>query len=138
MNTPGGMNSERTEQHVEGTHAVNVDSGESMRQNRAAWIDMFVQEMMNASDWDDVRGRAMKFLEAFERNVVENATASAEVDNLISLEAYVHDSVCPCKFAYLHISPVKYEISYIFLEGAFSCKMDPFALFSTFVSFFFV
>lgn len=83
MNTPGGMNSERTEQHVESTHAVNVNSGESMLQNRAAWVDMFVQEMMNASDWDDVRGRAMKFLEAFERNVVENATASAEVDNLI-------------------------------------------------------
>uniref|UniRef100_A0A6V7QT42 CUE domain-containing protein n=1 Tax=Ananas comosus var. bracteatus TaxID=296719 RepID=A0A6V7QT42_ANACO len=76
--TDSGMNSERTEQHVESTHAVNVNSGESMLQNRAAWVDMFVQEMMNASDWDDVRGRAMKFLEAFERNVVENATASAE------------------------------------------------------------
>ncbi|KAJ8477924.1 hypothetical protein OPV22_021651 [Ensete ventricosum] len=36
------------------------------------------KEMMSASDWDDVRGRAMKILEVFERNVVAQTTAAVE------------------------------------------------------------
>lgn len=54
----------------------------NISQSVASWVDMFVQEMMNASNWDDVRNRAMKILEAFEQNVVAQTTASVEVDDL--------------------------------------------------------
>ena len=39
---------------------------------------MTVQEMMNASNQDDIRDHAMKILEAFERNVIAQTTSSVE------------------------------------------------------------
>lgn len=50
-----------------------------------SWVDVFVQEMMKASDWDDVKGRATKILEAFEGNVVGKCKETWEVDILIYL-----------------------------------------------------
>ncbi|MCL7041664.1 hypothetical protein MKW94_014250 [Papaver nudicaule] len=44
----------------------------------ASWVDIFVQEMMSASDLDDARGRAARILEAFEKSVEENSRASHE------------------------------------------------------------
>ncbi|XP_010937662.1 uncharacterized protein [Elaeis guineensis] len=74
----GGGNSQTSAQNVEGTHTDRLDSAPNISQNVASWVDMFVQEMMNASNWDDVRNRAMKILEAFEQNVAAQTTASVE------------------------------------------------------------
>ncbi|KAG6481510.1 uncharacterized protein LOC122017629 [Zingiber officinale] len=50
-------------------------------QNGTSWGDVFVKEMMNASDWNDVRTRAMKTLEVFERDIVTRTTAYMEKEN---------------------------------------------------------
>ncbi|OVA03511.1 Ubiquitin system component Cue [Macleaya cordata] len=44
----------------------------------SSWVDIFVQEMMNASDLDDARGRASRILEAFEKSVLAHSRASEE------------------------------------------------------------
>ncbi|KAK8928767.1 hypothetical protein KSP39_PZI017805 [Platanthera zijinensis] len=44
----------------------------------SSWVDILVQEMMNASDWSNVRSRAILILESFEQMVVANSTASKE------------------------------------------------------------
>ncbi|KAJ0987753.1 hypothetical protein J5N97_006109 [Dioscorea zingiberensis] len=45
-------------------------------QNGLSWVDVFVHEMMNALDLNDVRFRAAQMLEAFEKSVITNYTAS--------------------------------------------------------------
>lgn len=45
-------------------------------QNASSWVDVFVHEMMNASDWNDVRSRATQMLEAFEKSVITNSVSS--------------------------------------------------------------
>lgn len=42
---------------------------------------------MNASDWNDVRTRAMKTLEVFERDIITRTTAYMEVDSLLVLRS---------------------------------------------------
>lgn len=57
----------------------NVESNFELKETHgSSWIDIFVQEMMNASDWDDVRSRAMKILESFEQMIVAYSTSSKE------------------------------------------------------------
>lgn len=43
------------------------------------WVDLFVHEMMNATDFDDARGRAARILEAFEQSITAPSKASEEV-----------------------------------------------------------
>ena len=43
------------------------------------WVDLFVQEMTNASDLDDARGRAARILEAFEQSISAQNRVSEEV-----------------------------------------------------------
>ncbi|XP_008812032.1 uncharacterized protein LOC103723021 isoform X2 [Phoenix dactylifera] len=74
----GGSNSQTSQQNVEGTQTDGLGSEPNISQNVVSWIDMFVQEMMNASNWDDVRNRAMKILETFEQSVVAQTTSSVE------------------------------------------------------------
>ncbi|XP_044473700.1 uncharacterized protein LOC123202041 isoform X2 [Mangifera indica] len=42
------------------------------------WVDLFVHEMMNATDLDDARGRAARILEAFETSITANSKISEE------------------------------------------------------------
>lgn len=51
-------------------------------QNGSSWVDLFVQEMMDAADWDDVRSRAMKILEVFKGDVITRTSTAMEVDGL--------------------------------------------------------
>lgn len=39
------------------------------------WVDLFVREMMNASDIDDARARASRALEFFEKSIMDRAGA---------------------------------------------------------------
>ncbi|KAJ8503766.1 hypothetical protein OPV22_004652 [Ensete ventricosum] len=74
----GFVNSQTSGQKVE----VSENDGENFQSGEAgkgtSWVDIFVKEMMNASDWGDRRCRAMKILEAFEGNVVAQTTAVVE------------------------------------------------------------
>lgn len=47
--------------------------------DRSKWVDLFVHEMMNATDLNDARARAAKILEAFEKNVVTQSVELKEV-----------------------------------------------------------
>lgn len=78
----GDLSSQASEHMVDISQTDNVGSQPREPQNGASWVDIFVQEMMNASDWDDVRGRAMKILEGFEKNVVAQTASTVEVRNL--------------------------------------------------------
>ncbi|CAL9177200.1 unnamed protein product [Musa hybrid cultivar] len=72
------VSSQASEHKFEVSQNNSADSQPREAQNGSSWVDIFVQEMMSASDWDDVRGRAMKILEVFERNVVAQTTAAVE------------------------------------------------------------
>lgn len=50
------------------------------------WVDLFVHEMMNATDLDDARGCAARILEAFETSITANSKISEEV---ISIYAFL-------------------------------------------------
>ncbi|XP_020588633.1 uncharacterized protein LOC110030315 [Phalaenopsis equestris] len=57
----------------------NVESDSKSREiHGSSWVDVLVQEMMNASDLSDVRCRTMKILESFEQMVVAHSNASKE------------------------------------------------------------
>ncbi|KAJ0979462.1 hypothetical protein J5N97_014936 [Dioscorea zingiberensis] len=55
--------------------------------DRSSWVEFFVQEMMNASNWDDVCGRVLRILEAFERSAVhkEQQEIASLKDQLLCL-----------------------------------------------------
>lgn len=72
--TEGGMSTQVSKESAE--EFPNGCSEES--RNGSSWVDLLVQEMMNSSGWDDVRGRTIKFLEAFERSVLAHTTTSKE------------------------------------------------------------
>ncbi|KAM0953567.1 putative ubiquitin system component CUE, UBA-like superfamily [Dioscorea sansibarensis] len=57
---------------------VEAASNNSLPHDRASWVEFFVQEMMNTSNWDEVRDRVSKILEAFERSVLEQPTSSED------------------------------------------------------------
>ncbi|XP_043702718.1 uncharacterized protein LOC122652900 [Telopea speciosissima] len=87
---PGGESCQTSEQNVEESHnkastfeSINPTDG-------SAWVDIFVQEMMNAVDLDDARSRATRYLEAFERNVVAHTRASEEQE-LTSLREHLQN-----------------------------------------------
>lgn len=43
----------------------------------ADWVELFVREMMNASNVDDARARTSRVLEVLERSITARATAEA-------------------------------------------------------------
>ncbi|KAJ4972375.1 hypothetical protein NE237_005474 [Protea cynaroides] len=88
-NVSGGEGCQTSEQNAEELpnktstfESINPTDG-------SAWVDIFVQEMMNAVDLDDARSRATRILEAFERNVVARSRASEEQEHT-SLREHLH------------------------------------------------
>ncbi|KAK3226423.1 hypothetical protein Dsin_006285 [Dipteronia sinensis] len=53
------------------------------------WVDLFVHEMMNATDLDDARGRAARILEAFEKSLTANSKTSKEQLEHASLKEHL-------------------------------------------------
>lgn len=78
MALPGGR---MPEQKVEGIHdpESTFDSANTIEGSK--WVDMFVHEMMNATDLDDARGRASRILEAFERTTISQSRVSDELEH---------------------------------------------------------
>jgi len=75
---PGGTSNPATEQTA--LHILDENS-ENYRifQNGSAWVDLFVQERMHASGWDDIRRRTTKLLEAFEKSILAHSLTSKVV-----------------------------------------------------------
>ncbi|GMY14579.1 CUE domain-containing protein [Fagus crenata] len=73
--------SQMPEQRVEDVKDMRatVDYGNSM--DGSKWVDLFVHEMMNATDIDDARGRAARILEAFEHSITAPSRASEELEH---------------------------------------------------------
>ncbi|WOL16498.1 hypothetical protein Cni_G25285 [Canna indica] len=74
----GGMCSQTSEQRTKVSQNMSGDFKSQDSEKGPSWVDIFVQEMSNASDWSDIQARAMKILEAFERNVVMQTTRATE------------------------------------------------------------
>ncbi|XP_050214860.1 uncharacterized protein LOC126665957 isoform X2 [Mercurialis annua] len=73
-----------TEQEVEHTKASEFEN----MVDGSKWVDLFVQEMMNATDLDDARMRTAQILEAFERSLTAHSRASEQVE-LASLKEHL-------------------------------------------------
>lgn len=54
-----------------------ISYGNSIESSK--WVDLFVHEMMSATDFDDARVRAARILEAFEQSITAPSKASEEV-----------------------------------------------------------
>lgn len=76
---PDVINAQTSQQNAEVIHSNGLVPESGIPQNGSAWVDIFVQEMMNASNWDDVRNCTIKTLEAFQRSVLDQSAASKEV-----------------------------------------------------------
>jgi len=75
---PGGTSNPAAEQTA--VHILDENSENSMIfQNGSAWVDLFVQKMMHASGWEDIRGRTTKLLEALEKSILAHSMTSKEV-----------------------------------------------------------
>lgn len=83
-----------------------------MLENQSSWVDLFVQQMMNASGWDDVRGCTTKFLEAFERDIRARSTNSEQ--DIASLKEQIQfllkdNHILKRGFAFQHERNREYE-----------------------------
>ncbi|KAG0498699.1 hypothetical protein HPP92_003390 [Vanilla planifolia] len=82
------INAEAPEVKAELSH--NAESNTELKEiHECLWVDKFVQELVNASDWNDARSRAMKILESFEQMVVAHSAASKELE-ISSLKEQLH------------------------------------------------
>lgn len=62
----------------DGNICTAADSMPGVDNNRPSggseWVELFVQEMMNASDMDDARSRATRALEVLEKSIVSRVS----------------------------------------------------------------
>lgn len=81
--------SQMSEQHVEDVNNIKekLDTGTAV--DCPKWVDLFVHEMMNATNVDDARGRAARILEAFEGSITANKRAAEEIESA-SLKEHLH------------------------------------------------
>ena len=68
-----------SEQNVEDVNNIKQKFDNGTAVDSPKWVDLFVHEMMSAINIDDVRGRAARILEAFERSITANKRAAEEV-----------------------------------------------------------
>ncbi|GAV62707.1 CUE domain-containing protein, partial [Cephalotus follicularis] len=76
-----GTCSQMSEQKVEDIKDRNSTFEYDSNMDGSQWVDLFVHEMMNATNVDDARGRAVRILEAFEKSVTTNLRASEELEH---------------------------------------------------------
>lgn len=57
--------------------AEDLSSAEVVHLQGTEWVDLFVGEMMSASNIDDAKARASRALEAFEKTICARATEAA-------------------------------------------------------------
>ncbi|XP_010654304.1 uncharacterized protein LOC100247807 isoform X2 [Vitis vinifera] len=79
--TGPAQNGQTTEQKVEDVQDLKsmFEFGNAM--DGSKWVDLFVHEMMNATDLSDARARAARILEAFEKNVVSHSMELKELEH---------------------------------------------------------
>ncbi|XP_031275983.1 uncharacterized protein LOC116134445 isoform X1 [Pistacia vera] len=82
----GATSSQMSEENVGNINTGFV--GENIMDG-SKWVDLFVHEMMNATDPDDASGRAARILEAFERSITANSKTSKEQHEHASLKEHL-------------------------------------------------
>lgn len=55
----------------------DVAAQNNLPTNGSEWVDLFVSEMMNASDMDDAKARASRILEVLEKSIASRAGVEA-------------------------------------------------------------
>ncbi|RDX67074.1 hypothetical protein CR513_54091, partial [Mucuna pruriens] len=82
--------------------AVSDDpvAGQNYPTNGAEWVELFVKEMMNASNVDDAKARASRMLEALEKSICARASVETEQnfhqENMVlkeQVEALIQENV---------------------------------------------
>jgi len=53
-------------------------AGQNYPTNGAEWVELFVKEMMNASNMDDAKARASRMLEALEKSICMRTSVETE------------------------------------------------------------
>ncbi|KAL9260036.1 hypothetical protein AKJ16_DCAP05293 [Drosera capensis] len=61
----------------EAASSENLLASRTLQMDGAEWVELFVREMMSASNIDDARVRAARALEALEKSIFSRATAEA-------------------------------------------------------------
>jgi hypothetical protein len=58
---------------MESTSGKQPSIGNNIPSEMSEWVELFVREMMNASDVADARARASRAFEVFEKSVLQRA-----------------------------------------------------------------
>ncbi|XP_011628854.1 uncharacterized protein LOC18448986 [Amborella trichopoda] len=72
--------------------STNEDTPSVIPKDGAAWVELFVREMMNASNVDDARARASMLLKALEKSIGSHADAVA-ADNIHKENLFLKEHV---------------------------------------------
>jgi len=62
---------------MESTSGNQPSTGSNIPSDMTEWVELFVREMMNASDIADARARASRAFEVFEKSVLQRAGVDA-------------------------------------------------------------
>ncbi|XWS55684.1 hypothetical protein CRYUN_Cryun09bG0022100 [Craigia yunnanensis] len=72
--------SQMSEQNAEDVNNIKQKFDNGTVVDSPKWVDLFVHEMITATNIDDVRGRAAGILEAFEGSITANKRAAEEIE----------------------------------------------------------
>ncbi|XVE76345.1 hypothetical protein DITRI_Ditri12bG0164800 [Diplodiscus trichospermus] len=72
--------SQMSERIVEDANNIKQKFDNGNAADSPKWVDLFVHEMMNATNINDARGRAARILEAFEGSITANKRAAEEME----------------------------------------------------------
>ncbi|XWS59797.1 hypothetical protein CRYUN_Cryun08bG0152400 [Craigia yunnanensis] len=72
--------SQISEHKIEDVNNIKQKFDNGTAINSPKWVDLFVHEMMSATNIDDARGRAARILEAFEGSITANKRAAEEIE----------------------------------------------------------
>uniref|UniRef100_A0A5B6ZYD9 CUE domain-containing protein n=1 Tax=Davidia involucrata TaxID=16924 RepID=A0A5B6ZYD9_DAVIN len=83
----------------EGASIEDPSAPQNLPMDGAEWVELFVREMMSASNMDDARARASRALEVLEKSICARSTAEAaqsfQQENIMlkeQLEALIHEN----------------------------------------------
>ncbi|XP_022742641.1 uncharacterized protein LOC111293871 isoform X2 [Durio zibethinus] len=72
--------SQMSEQNVEDVDNIKQKFDNGTTVDSPKWVDLFVHEMMSATNINDARGRAARILEAFEGSITANKRVAEEME----------------------------------------------------------
>ncbi|KAJ7977105.1 Ubiquitin system component Cue [Quillaja saponaria] len=91
----GAACSQIAEEKIDDIKNIKLVSGCGNTNDGSKWVDLFVHEMMNATNLDDARVRAARILEAFEQCISAQTRVSEELEHASlkeHLQSLLHDN----------------------------------------------